>query len=62
MKIEITIPLDELLEIAEVPLREYLKDWQDDMGNPLEFDGNLDTCKIEAIGCINCSISLEAER
>jgi len=58
MKIEITIPLDELLVIAEVPLREYLKNWQNDAGNPLEFDGDLDTCKIEAVGCINCSISL----
>jgi hypothetical protein len=59
MKIEIT--LDELLEISEVPLRRYLKNWQNDPGNPLEFDGNLDTCKIEAIGCINCEISLVAK-
>ncbi len=56
MKIEIT--LDELLVIAEVPLREYLKNWQNDTGNPLEFDGNLGTCKIWAVGAINCEISL----
>lgn len=56
MKIEIT--LDELLEISKVPLREYLKNWQNDSGNPLEFDGDLDTCKITAIGCINCEILL----
>ena len=61
MKIEITIPLDELLVISEVPLREYLKNWQNDTGNPLEFDGDLDTCKIDAIGCINCEISLVAK-
>ena len=58
---EITIPLGELLVIAEVPLREYLKNWQNDTGNPLEFDGNLDTCKIGAVGCINCEISLEGK-
>ena len=61
MRIEVTIPLDELLKIAEVPLRAYLKDWQSDSGNPLESDVNLDICKIEAIGCINCEFSLVAE-
>lgn len=61
MKIEITIPLDELLVIAEVPLREYLKNWKNDTGNPLEFDGDLDTCKIWAVGAINCEISLEGK-
>lgn len=55
---EVEITLDELLEIAEVPLRAYLKNWQADTGNPLEFDGDLDTCKIRAVGCINCPISL----
>ena len=55
---EIEITLDELLVIAEVPLRAYLKNWQADTGNPLEFAGNLDTCKINAVGCINCPISL----
>ncbi len=58
---EIQMTLDELLQISEVPLREYLKNWQNDTGNPLEFDGNLDTCKITAVGCINCSISLEGK-
>lgn len=55
---KIVIPLAELLELAEVPLRTYLKDWQADAGNPLEFDGDLATCKINAVGCTNCEISL----
>lgn len=64
-KMEITITLDELLEIADELLRKWLKEWQEDDGNPLEFDGDVMTCGIEGIGLQNCEIKLmnkEAEK
>jgi len=56
---EIEVTLDTLLEIADSPLRKWLMDWKNDTGNPLEFKGDITTCSIEAVGCINLSIRLK---
>ena len=56
---EIEITLDQLLEIADEPLRKWLLDWQKDSGNPLEFDGDIMRCSIDAIDCVNLSIRLQ---
>ena len=58
-EIEFEITLDTLLDIADATLRNWLLKWQNDDGNPLEFDGDIMTCSIEAIDCINLSIRLK---
>jgi len=60
MKLEIEITLDELLDIADKPLRKYLHDWYKEDPETFGAIVNIRNVKIIAKDAINCEIILES--
>jgi len=58
MKLEIEIPLDELIDIADRPLRKYLQDWYKESPETFGAIVNLRKVKISAKDAVNCEIIL----
>lgn len=61
MRLEITITLDELLEIADEPLRKYLQEWYQEEPETFGSIVNMNKVKITAKDADNCDIILEED-